>query len=157
MPVLSVNPTMSTNRLRVPVTTALLVASPLLAAWIAGCDKPSAAPAPAPAPQTQSQPDMPVPSDTKPVEPSPADAKPADGMKVMKEFWPNGKLKYYNEMRRNAAGKWMKNGIGRAYYDHGVLEREGTYKDDVRVGQWKYYDQEGKLNRTEERGDGVAH
>jgi len=78
-------------------------------------------------------------------------------MKVMKEFWPNGKLKYYNEMRRNAAGKWMKNGIGRAYYDHGVLEREGTYKDDVRVGQWKYYDQEGKLNRTEERGDGVAH
>jgi antitoxin component YwqK of YwqJK toxin-antitoxin module len=100
---------------------------------------------------------MPVPSDTKPDETKPADPKPADGTKVMKEFWPNGKLKYYNEMRRNAAGKWMKNGVGRAYYDHGVLEREGTYKDDVRVGQWKYYDQEGKLSRTEERGDGVAH
>lgn len=75
-------------------------------------------------------------------------------VKISKENWPNGKLKYQYELRRNAAGKWSRTGKSSAYYDHGVLEREGNYNDGVRVGEWKYYDTEGKLLRTEQRGDG---
>ena len=102
-----------------------------------GCERPSSAP-PQPAPQ------------------QPVDAKPAksDEVKIAKENWPNGKLKFYNELRRNAEGKWTRTGVGRAYYDHGVLEREGLYRNDERVGEWKYYDQNGKLLRVEQRGEG---
>lgn len=75
-----------------------------------------------------------------------------DEVKMSKELWPNGKLKYTYEMRRGASGKWDRNGIGRAYYDTGELEREGTYKDGVRVGQWKYFKPDGTVDRIEERG-----
>ena len=77
---------------------------------------------------------------------------PKDEVKISKELWPNGKLKYSYEMRRGADGKWGRNGIGRAYYDTGTLEREGPYRDGVRVGQWKYYKPDGTLDRTEDRG-----
>ena len=92
----------------------------------------------------------------KPATEPAAAAKPAKGeeVKVAKENWPNGKLKFYNELRRNAEGKWTRTGVGRAYYDHGVLEREGMYRNDERVGEWKYYDQNGALLRVEQRGEG---
>jgi hypothetical protein len=103
---------------------------------LAACDRPPAtAPAGDPA-----QADAPKP-----------DAK-KDDVKMSKELWPNGKLKYTYEMRRGASGKWDRNGIGRAYYDTGELEREGTYKDGVRVGQWKYFKPDGTIERIEERG-----
>ena len=79
-------------------------------------------------------------------------APPKDEVKISKELWPNGKLKYSYEMRRGADGKWGRNGIGRAYYDTGALEREGTYRDGVRVGQWKYFKPDGTVDRIEERG-----
>lgn len=122
----------------------ILLASAVAALGFAalGCDGGKAAPSPAPAAADASQ----APA---------AAAKPADEMKIMKENWPNGKPKYWNEMRRNAAGKWDKNGLGRAYYDSGVLEREGMYKDGVRVGTWKYFNPDGSLLRTEERGGGM--
>lgn len=72
----------------------------------------------------------------------------------MKEYWETGKLKYWNEMRKDAAGKWQKTGIGRAYYSDGILEREGLYKEGTRVGIWKYYGDDGTLSRTEDRGEG---
>ena len=93
----------------------------------------------------------------KPAQPAAGQAPPPakkDDVKIAKENWPNGKLKFYNELRRNPDGKWAKNGIGRAYYDHGVLEREGMYRNDERVGEWKYYDQNGALLRVEQRGEG---
>ena len=86
---------------------------------------------------------------------APSGEKPApakDEVKISKELWPNGKLKYSYEMRRGADGKWGRNGIGRAYYDTGELEREGPYRDGVRVGQWKYYKPDGTVDRVEERG-----
>lgn len=79
-------------------------------------------------------------------------AVPKDEVKISKELWPNGKLKYSYEMRRGADGKWGRNGIGRAYYDTGTLEREGPYRDGTRVGQWKYYKPDGSLDRIEDRG-----
>lgn len=105
-----------------------------------GCDKPPAVGG-TNAPATNAA----APSGEKP-----APAK--DEVKISKELWPNGKLKYSYEMRRGADGKWGRNGIGRAYYDTGELEREGPYRDGVRVGQWKYYKPDGTVDRVEERG-----
>lgn len=79
-----------------------------------------------------------------------------DEVKISKELWPNGKLKYKYEMRRNLDGKWARNGPSSAFFDHGVLEREGPYKNNIRVGEWKYYDDKGTLLRTEQRGEGQA-
>ncbi len=106
-----------------------------------GCDKPPAAGG-TNAPATNA---AAAPSGEKP-----APAK--DEVKISKELWPNGKLKYSYEMRRGADGKWGRNGIGRAYYDTGELEREGPYRDGVRVGQWKYYKPDGTVDRVEDRG-----
>lgn len=116
-------------------TSLVLVVSVLLA----GCDKPPAPTAPA----------GPATADAAA---APAASAPKDEVKISKELWPNGKLKYSYEMRRGADGKWGRNGIGRAYYDTGTLEREGPYRDGVRVGQWKYYKPDGSLDRVEERG-----
>lgn len=132
------------------------------------------APAPAPTPTpTQVQPEPPAPAATTTTAQTPAATPPAsaepvpatppaapaaatapakDKVKMSKEFWPSGGIKYTYEMRRSSNGKWARNGIGRAYYEHGQLEREGVYKNNVRIGIWKYYDVDGKHIRTEDRG-----
>ena len=120
---------------------------------LAACDKPAPAPAPTPTPADPSAAGRPKDA-VKDAAKDPA----KDEVKISKENWPNGKLKYFYEMRRGADGKWNRNGIGRAYYDTGELEREGTYKDGTRVGQWKYFNPDGTLKSVEERGaDGQGH
>lgn len=85
------------------------------------------------------------------------DAAPKGDVKIMKEYWEGTKnLKFWNEMRRDENGRWDRNGIGRAYYAGGKLEREGMYRNGKRVGVWTYYDIDGKVLRTENRGDGAA-
>ena len=89
-----------------------------------------------------------------------AAAPPKDDVKIMKEFWDTGKIKFYNEMRKGADGKWDRNGLGRAYFSSGLLEREGQYKNGKRIGVWIYFNPEGLETRREIRGDGampVAH
>lgn len=126
-------------------------AAPTAAAPAAPTEAPAAESTPAvatpPAPATAAEPAPPAPS-----EPATAAEAPKDNVKMSKEFWPNGKLKYTYELRKSSNGKWAKNGIGRAYYDSGKLEREGPYKNNVRVGKWTYYAPDGKVLRTEERG-----
>lgn len=122
----------------------------ILCALASGCDRGPAAPSASSAPTGAAAPAASAQSAA-----TPADEVKVE-VKIMKENWPSGKPKYWNELRRNAAGKWDKNGIGRAYYDTGALEREGLYKDGVRVGTWKYFNPDGSLLRTEERGDGKA-
>jgi hypothetical protein len=111
---------------------------------------------------------LPLSACEKPAQPateraaSAAAAAPADAgagetdpnLRVSKELWPNGKVKYTYEMRKGANGKWARNGTGRAYYESGPLEREGLYKDNVRVGKWTYYAPDGSVLRVEERGEG---
>ncbi len=85
------------------------------------------------------------------------DAASKGDVKIMKEYWEGTKnLKFWNEMRRDENGRWDRNGIGRAYYAGGKLEREGMYRNGKRVGVWTYYDVDGKVLRTENRGDGAA-
>ncbi len=84
-----------------------------------------------------------------------AAAPPKDDVKIMKEFWETGKIKFYNEMRKGADGKWDRNGLGRAYFSSGLLEREGQYKDGKRIGVWIYFNPEGLETRRENRGDGA--
>lgn len=112
---------------------------------LAACDRP---PSSAPQAAADVKPPAAAPTAAAPA----ASSAPADDVRPMKEFWPNGQLKFFNEMRRGADGKWGKNGIGRAYYQNGTLEREGSYRDGVRVGVWTYYNPDGSLNRTENRG-----
>ncbi len=120
----------------------------LLSIAICACDKPSSAPTPTPTP-------APTPTaPTVPAVPAAPEGVKNDEVKISKELWPNGKLKYKYEMRRNLEGKWARNGPSSAYFDHGVLEREGPYQNNIRVGEWKYYDDKGTLLRTEQRGEG---
>ena len=84
-----------------------------------------------------------------------AAAPPKDDVKIMKEFWETGKIKFYNEMRKGADGKWDRNGLGRAYFSSGLLEREGQYKNGKRIGVWIYFNPEGVETRRENRGDGA--
>jgi hypothetical protein len=118
---------------------------------LAACDR-GAQPAPAPAPQAATTPSTAPATDASPA--ATPDA-PKEEVKIMVEKWENGKTKFWNEMRRDANGKWQKNGLGRAYYASGVLEREGMYKDGKRVGKWQFYDAEGKPSMVDERGDGT--
>ncbi|MEY5060497.1 MAG: hypothetical protein RIS45_418 [Planctomycetota bacterium] len=127
------------NTSRIIRLLACSLAALAISVHLPGCDQPAPPTAPSVSP----------PADTSGTA---APATPKDEVKISKELWPNGKLKYSYEMRRGADGKWGRNGIGRAYYDTGTLEREGPYRDGVRVGQWKYYKPDGSLDRVEERG-----
>ena len=73
----------------------------------------------------------------------------------MTEYWEGtDRIKFRYELRKGADGRYARNGFSRAFYLGGGVEREGTYRNDERVGVWKYYDPEGRLLRTEDRPDG---
>lgn len=134
-----------------PAPTPAASAQPAPAEQPAAAAPAPAAVAPAPAPTPEAT------ATTAPAEPAKADAAPSaeapkDVVKMSKEYWPSGKLKFTYELRKSANGKWAKNGVGRAYYDTGPLEREGLYKNNIRVGKWTYYGPDGKVLRVEERG-----
>ncbi len=130
----------------------MLVVWTLLAAChlLVACDK---EPTSATPPVTPALPAVPAVATT--ATDSAAPSPPKDEVKIMKEFWDTKNLKFYNEMRRGADGKWDRNGLGRAFFSSGRLEREGQYKNGKRVGIWIYYDPEGNETRRENRGDGA--
>jgi ribonuclease E len=139
-------------------TTALAGGVRQELASLADPPKPEAPKPEAPKPEAP-KPETPKPTDPKPTDPKPTDPKPEapkDEMKPSVEYWAGTKVpKYKYEMRKDPAdGKWKRNGYSQAFYENGVMEREGVYKNNNRVGTWKYYDGEGKLIRTEDRGSG---
>jgi hypothetical protein len=135
---------MSDTPRHLAVLLAILPVLPL--GLLAACDPPRPAP---PAPTASSDPAPAAPA--KPAAP----AAPKDDVKISKEYWTeSGKLKYFYELRKDANGKWKRNGIGRAYFSSGELEREGTYRDGVRVGTWTYFKPDGTVDRVEDRGAG---
>ena len=84
------------------------------------------------------------------------------------EFWAGTQVpKFRYEMRFDPAEepggspRLHRNGWASAYYGSGVMEREGAYRYDAalgrseRVGVWTYYTQDGKVERTEDRGGEV--
>jgi len=116
--------------------------------------KPDAPKPEAPKPEAP-KPEAPKPEAPKPDAPKPDASK--DDVKIMKDYWgKTNQIKYRYEMRKGPDGKYARNGAAQAYYEHGVLEREGNYKNGKRVGIWKYYDDKGNFLRTEDRGDGGA-
>jgi hypothetical protein len=133
-------------------TLAPMLAPPLallLSLAFASCERPAQ-----PAAERAAAPTAPA-TPAAPAPPAVAAADQADpNLRVSKELWPNGNLKYSYEMRKGANGKWARNGVGRAYYESGPLEREGLYKDNARVGKWTYYAPDGKVLRVEDRGEG---
>lgn len=98
----------------------------------------------------RSEPSAPPPSPPPP-------AAPADDVRIMTEFWEGtNQIKFRYEMRKGESGRYARNGFSQAFYPSGVVEREGHYRENERVGVWKYFDGEGKLLRTEDRPDGNA-
>lgn len=142
-------------------STILVSACGLLysSVFFGGCGDQSHTPAPVtppPAVQSPAAP-TPAPSSATTAPTTPANALTAtavkDEVKIMKEYWEGTRiLKFSYEMRRGAEGRWDRNGMSQAYYASGKLEREGLYKDGKRVGMWTYYDEQGKVTRTENRG-----
>lgn len=56
-------------------------------------------------------------------------------MEIIREYWENGNLKTKGQLNENGQkeGKW------KFYYKGGQIRAEGQYKDDKRLGVWKYY------------------
>jgi hypothetical protein len=77
----------------------------------------------------------------------------------MLEYWEGTRVrKYTYEMRFDPDGKLHRNGWSQAFYSSGNLEREGSYRFNPaesrsdRVGLWTYYEPDGSVSRTEDRG-----
>ncbi len=66
-------------------------------------------------------------------------------------------INYYDNGNYKEVGNYVKNRVEgpiNKYYRNGQLKAEGTYKDwRIRIGVWNYYDESGKLTRTEDYGD----
>jgi antitoxin component YwqK of YwqJK toxin-antitoxin module len=59
-------------------------------------------------------------------------------------------------MMQNINGSTVKQGSYFMYYQNGKLQVSGTYLNNQKTGEWKYYDESGKLLRTEKYKDGKA-
>ncbi|NQX38720.1 MORN repeat variant [Pedobacter steynii] len=73
-------------------------------------------------------------------------------MNVMNDFRDydhNGNLVFKSTMLNNYL-----NGSAAYFYSNGVLKEEGSYKDDIRTGTWKYYYPDGKLSEVIEFDNG---
>ncbi|MFT4600005.1 MAG: antitoxin component YwqK of YwqJK toxin-antitoxin module [Arenicella sp.] len=87
-----------------------------------------------------------------------------------KEYFPNGALKIEgkNNAEGNRNGLWISyydNGIkwSESYYDNGIRDGHsltffpnggiryiGEYKNDIKIGLWKFYDEAGELVKEEQ-------
>ena len=62
----------------------------------------------------------------------------------------NGQVK----IKANYDGGWQQ-GLEECFYKTGVLKFYGQYFNDAKHGQWKYYDDKGKLTNEEEWDKGM--
>lgn len=69
---------------------------------------------------------------------------------VMRELYPNGKTKF---AMHYADGK--RAGLTMAYYENDTLEIEGNYINNLRTGNWNFYNQDGSLKYTLKYQSGV--
>ena len=62
-------------------------------------------------------------------------------------------INYYDNGHFREIGNYNQNRVEgpiKKYHRNGELEAAGTYKEwRIRIGEWKYYDESGKLTRTE--------
>ncbi len=102
-------------------------------------------------PQSKAPDSKEPPQATQPASSRPAASRQARPMKFSREYWPEaegGGLKFEYEMRKDPVdGKWKRNGKSRALYQNGVVEREGLYCNDKRVGEWVFYNPDGTVTR----------
>ena len=61
-----------------------------------------------------------------------------------KFFYPNGKY-----LGLNVFFEGEKNGKIEKYYENGQLEFEGHYKNDRKIGEWKWFDESGNIINTQ--------
>ena len=58
-----------------------------------------------------------------------------EGKLVMQNFYPNGKIKIEAEFKNDS----IQDGRYKRFYENGILESEGYYKDNDQYGEWKFY------------------
>ena len=63
----------------------------------------------------------------------------------MAAYYPNGQLR--EKIPTKHGGRVME-GTGRTYYEDGRIQSEGTYQNGLKQGEWKYYDEQGRLTGT---------
>ncbi len=65
-------------------------------------------------------------------------------------------INYYDNGNYREIGNYDQNKVTgpiKKYYRNGVLQAAGNYKDwRIRIGEWKYYDEQGNLVKTEDYG-----
>ncbi len=64
--------------------------------------------------------------------------------KKYEEFFKDGSKKIEVELENG-----LKHGSIREYYQNGEIKLKGQYEEDNPVGKWKYYDEQGKLIKTD--------
>ena len=87
---------------------------------------------------------------------------------LFEQFFPNGQIKYrgmyINGSAEGTHEDYMKedslervvlnykdnmyNGLYEQFYENGQLERRGNYFEDEEVGEWEYFDENGKKTAT---------
>jgi len=77
-----------------------------------------------------------------------------DGRLVMMAVYKNGFLRHREFMNKlDAQGR--KQGLWKEFYPNGRLKLAGNYRNDIKNGYFKYYDQEGNLLKIEKYVDGI--
>lgn len=61
-------------------------------------------------------------------------------------YYPNGNLQA--DLPLDEFGQY--NGTGKFYYEDGNLQSQGNFTHGLKTGQWKIYDEKGKLTATDE-------
>lgn len=80
------------------------------------------------------------------------------GKKTKSTLFPFENLKYKTLTKYNEAGfviliasydNGIVTGKFKKFYDNGKLMEEGVYDKMKKIGEWKYYDEQGKLSKSE--------
>jgi antitoxin component YwqK of YwqJK toxin-antitoxin module len=77
-----------------------------------------------------------------------------DGRLVMIAEYKNGYLRH-REYMNGLDKQGRKQGLWKTFYADGSLKTAGTYKNDIKHGYFKYYDNEGNLEKIEKYVDGI--
>ena len=77
-----------------------------------------------------------------------------DGRLTMIAVYKNGFLRH-QEFMNGMDKQGRKQGLWKEFYPDGSLKWAGTYKNDIKNGYFKYYDQEGNLEKIDKYVDGI--
>ncbi|MDZ4840184.1 MAG: hypothetical protein SGJ04_09275 [Bacteroidota bacterium] len=72
----------------------------------------------------------------------------------VKEIFETKNVISIDPMNKDAGDKAVKSGLYFMYYENGKLKIEGHYKNNKKDGEWKYFDINKKVTKTEKYANG---